>query len=136
MKIDYTLLKKEILGIDTEGISIIFYNERGYYADLGCTPDYNGGMPAEWFRSTRHSGADVYIWSNIEPEFKRAMDLHEIIEADLKMHQNLTAEEAHKTARKYDSIFAKETMNPVMLALFKIISAQMEIRHGILRNAD
>lgn len=136
MNIDYDRLKGRVDELSLDEIEIVHYNGRQYWVDLNCIPDPECGQPAEWFKSTKFSGADVYVWDNVEPEFKRAMALHEIIEADLKRHQLVPIEEAHRIAREHDKRYASETMDPVMLALFKLTSAQMEIKYGILGNAD
>ena len=132
MDIDYDRLKGKIDELSLDEISTVRYNGREYYIDPNSTSNPDCGKPAEWFKSSAYSGADVYIWDSVEPEFKKAMALHEIIEADLKRHQHVPIEEAHRIARENDERYASETMDPAMLALFKLRTAQMEIKHGIL----
>jgi hypothetical protein len=93
-------------------------------------PDEECGKPAEWFRSSAYDGADVYIWEDIEPEFKKAMILHEIIEADLRLHQRMPIEEAHGTASVLSTRHAMEILDSATFELFEKERDEMEQKYG------
>jgi hypothetical protein len=133
MQVDYESLKKSIDDLDLNNISRVQYRSREYWINPTSAP--GEGKPAQWFKSTSCSGADVYLWETIEPEFKKAMVLHEIIEADLKVHQRVPEQVAHDVAREHDERYVKETLNEFILRLYNIKKAHMEIAFEILSDA-
>jgi len=108
MEIDFKELKTELKLIGLEEISRVPYRDRVYWVDPMAFPD---GKPSQWFESTAYSGADVYVWGGLRQEFKKPLILHEIIEADLVLHQEIERRDAHTEAEKFDGKYAKSLLS-------------------------
>jgi len=108
MEIDFKELETELKLIDLDDINRVPYRDRTYWVDPMAFPE---GKPAQWFESTAYNGADIYIWGGVREEFKKPLILHEIIEADLVLHQKTGREEAHEEARRVDREYAKSRLN-------------------------
>ncbi|MBD3249109.1 hypothetical protein GF336_03625 [Candidatus Woesearchaeota archaeon] len=107
MEVQFDELVKIIDEISLTDRSRIQYRDRTYFIEL----DGRSGPEAEFFASGTYSGADIYIWNQVRPEFKRPMILHEVIEADLYLHQRIPKRDAHMTAMEHDRNYAKATLD-------------------------
>lgn len=110
MDVDYEQLKNAVEALPLRNFEETEYRGRVYMVDP-ISPMKN--PPAEWFESTAYDGADVYIWKGIPPEFKRSIILHEILEADLTLHQGIPRERSHTVATEYDTKYAKEKLDDI-----------------------
>ena len=139
MDIRYEELKAKVEDISLDKSSVINYRGRDYWVQPNSISfreaGKDAGKPAEWHRSSEYSGADIYIWRDIEPEFKKAMILHEIIEADLQHHQRVPGEEAHDAAMKDGMRYAGETMEWFALSVFRMLTAYMVARYDAMDSA-
>jgi hypothetical protein len=108
MEVDYTEIKSAVskVSIDETG-GLLSYRGRDYYVD----PISPAGSIGEFHWSTLYDGADIYIWDKVPEEFRRVIILHEVIEADLRIHQKLPLNEAHEKTVSYDRRYAKETLD-------------------------
>jgi len=107
MKVKFDELAKLIDAISLTKRSKIQYEDRIYFIE----PNGREGPEAEFFPSGTYNGADIYIWNKVRREFRRPMILHEVIEADLFLHQKVPKSDAHKTAMKYDKDYAKNSLD-------------------------
>ena len=107
MEVQFDELVKIIDEISLTDRSRIQYRDRTYFIE----PDGRSGPEAEFFESGTYSGADVYIWNQVRPEFRRPMILHEVIEADLYLHQRIPKRDAHQTAVEYDRKYARMNLD-------------------------
>ena len=109
MELLYDELRKELDRLSLDATFIVFYRTRDFFIDPNSTPGH--GEPAEWFPSTVYSGADVYVWEDIEREFKMPIILHEVIEADLRIYQEFSKDDSHNIAKEFDKRYAKELLS-------------------------
>jgi hypothetical protein len=108
MEINYDEIKGAVLeiAIDETG-DLLSYRGRDYYID----PISPAGPIGEFHASTEYDGADIYIWDKVPKKFRRAIILHEVIEADLHIHQWLPQNEAHERTVPHDRRYARETLD-------------------------
>jgi len=107
MEVKFDELTKIINAISLTKRSVIQYRNKTYFIE----PNGREGPEAEIFPSGTYDGADIYIWNKVKREFRRPIILHEIIEADLFLHQKVPKRDAHKTAMKYDKDYAKNSLD-------------------------
>ena len=108
MEINYEEIKSAVseIAIDEAG-DLLSYRGRDYYID----PNSPARPIGEFHKSTAYDGADIYIWDKVPEKFRRAIILHEVIEADLYIHQGLPQNEAHERTVPYDRRYARETLD-------------------------
>ena len=123
MEVDFKELKTELKLIDLEEINRIPYHDNMYWIDPMAFPD---GEPSQWFESTAYTGADVYIWGGLRKEFKKPLILHEIIEADLVLHQGVDRRAAHREAEKFDRKYARSLLNKEELSDYEKTRESLE----------
>lgn len=107
MNIDFERLKRELLDVPIDAASIITYNSRRYYLDL----EAGQGPAGEYYTSTAYDGADIYVWDAVPEIFRKSVAFHEIVEADLYIHQHVSKRKAHLKATEADRRFASETLD-------------------------
>ena len=108
MEVLYEEIKQAVLKIPLEETGEeLEYRGRSYFVE----PFSQQGPAGEYFQSSSFDGADIYLWEKVPEKFKRPVLLHEIIEADLNIHQNIPKENAHDEAIKHDMRFARETLD-------------------------
>ncbi|MBI4919052.1 hypothetical protein HY837_03920 [archaeon] len=106
MNIDFDALKSAVDGLFLDGShETLEYFGRTYF--VTSSPDLD---TAVWFAPTYYTGADIYFCERIPEKFKGPVVLHEILEADLRVHQELPLSEAHKIAVIHDSLYAKQKL--------------------------
>jgi hypothetical protein len=108
MGINYDEIKSAVseIAIDKTG-DLLLYGGRDYYID----PISPAGPIGEFYASTAYDGADIYIWDKVPEKFRRAIILHEVIEADLHIHQGLPLNKAHERTVPFDRRYARETLD-------------------------
>ena len=107
MEVKFDELTKIINAISLTKRSVIQYRNKTYFIE----PNGREGPEAEFFPSRTYNGADIYIWNKVRREFRRPIILHEVIEADLFLHQKIPKSDAHKTSMKYDKNYAKNSLD-------------------------
>ncbi len=66
----------------------------------------------------------MYVWDKVPSGFRRPIILHEVVEADLYIHQNISKSKAHGKAVDLDKRFAKETLDAQTLAEYEAFRAK------------
>lgn len=122
MEIDYEALRKAVESLPLKNFEETEYRGRMYMVEP-ISPTKN--PPVEWFTSTAYDGADVYIWEGIPEKFKRPVILHEILEADLTLHQGIPIDTAHKIAQDNDRKYAKEKLDDIAYKQYEELRAEL-----------
>lgn len=126
MDIQFEELSTLLESLDLNEVSLVSYRNRNYWVD--CIAEPGHGKPVEWFSSTSLEGADIYCWADINPLHKRPMIFHELIEADLVLHQEVDQTRAHNAARVLDREYAKRLMTAQELVEYETQRRAMEKR--------
>lgn len=121
MDIKYDEIRNALLSISVVEVTVLSYRSRDYYID----PVSPQGPIAEFHYSTSYNGADIYVWDKVPVEFRRSVILHEIVEADLHMHQNVEKMKAHEEAVKLDNRFARETLDTEKYTKYECFCAEV-----------
>ena len=108
MDINREELTSLVDALELKDMDIVEYRGRNFWLQIskGLNP------PAAWYsESTYVDGADVYIDKDLIPDrFKKPVIFHEILEADLRIHQNMPQDEAHRLARDEDRKYANKLL--------------------------
>jgi hypothetical protein len=112
---DYKGIKEAVSEISVvENGQLLPYRGRDYWIGISSQ-----GPIAEAFDNSYYSGADIYIWDQVPEKFRRAIILHEVIEADLYFFQDIPKPKSHKKAVELDRRFARETLDSKTLAEYE-----------------
>lgn len=105
--IQYNKLKQTVRELSPTEVTIIPYRGRDYFVD----PEAEQGPAGEFHPSTVYDGADVYVWKQVPQKLRLPVIFHEVVEADLRIHQGAPKQEAHDLAALLDAQFAKDTFD-------------------------
>lgn len=108
MEVERSALEHLVNSLKSKKIQIVQYRGRDYRIDIGKHVD----SPAWYLESSFVTGAEIGIdRDQIPDKFKRAVILHEIVEADLYIHQQIIRRKAHHRAVREDYFYARKHLN-------------------------
>lgn len=126
MLVDLKNLEIELAKVDLNEETILKYKGREYWINPKAAPGH--GYPSSWYRSTDYSGADVYIWSNMDRIIIKPFTCHEVIEADLEKHERESGSNAHVFANALTDDYARRTLNDKALDIYFKIKEDLYIK--------
>ena len=123
MVVDSKNLEIELGKVNLKKKTIIEYKGREYW--INPIAESGHESPSSWYRSTDYSGADVYIWRNMKKKIKKQFTFHEIIEADLRLHEQFSECNSHIFSNVITDDYARRTLNDTTLDLYFKVKSQL-----------
>ena len=115
--------------LSLKDLDIIPYRGRNYWIQI----TENLEPPAWYSTSTLVDGADIYLdKQKIPQKFQKPVILHEIIEADLSIHQNIPLQKAHQLAQEEDRTYASLFLSSTQREEYEKLRERLEASFGPL----